>query len=142
MGDARQPSRCVGEWCKRSDSGQAAMLEEAKAIGELLKTGWRPKRTIVYCSWDGEEQALLGSTEFAEAHAKELQQKAVIYVNTDANGRGFLGAGGSHALQPLMDEISKTVTDPQTNVSVYERWKQIKRRTPQLQKQKGCVAGK
>ena len=104
-------------------SGQAAMLEEAKAIGELLKTGWRPKRTIVYCSWDGEEQALLGSTEFAEEHAKELQQKAVIYVNTDANGRGFLGAGGSHALQPLVDEISKTVTDPQTNVSVYERWK-------------------
>ncbi|WP_090656821.1 M28 family metallopeptidase [Parafilimonas terrae] len=104
-------------------SGQAAMLEEAKAIGELLKTGWKPKRTIVYCAWDGEEPALLGSTEFAEEHAKELQQKAIIYINSDGNGRGFLGAGGSHALQPLMDEISKTVIDPQTKVSVFERWK-------------------
>lgn len=104
-------------------SGQAAMLEEAKAIGELLKTGWKPKRTIVYCAWDGEEPALLGSTEFAEEHAKELQQKAIVYINSDGNGRGFLGAGGSHALQPLMDEISKTVIDPQTKVSVFERWK-------------------
>ncbi|HEY2725529.1 MAG TPA: M28 family peptidase, partial [Parafilimonas sp.] len=104
-------------------SGQSAMLEEAKAIGELLKSGWQPKRTIVYCSWDGEEPALLGSTEFAEEHAKELQQKAIVYINSDGNGRGFLGAGGSHALQPLMDEISKSVIDPQTNVSVFERWK-------------------
>ncbi|MEO8712760.1 MAG: M28 family peptidase, partial [Parafilimonas sp.] len=104
-------------------SGQSAMLEEAKAIGELLKTGWKPKRTIVYCSWDGEEPALLGSTEFAEEHAKELQQKTVVYINSDGNGRGFLGAGGSHALQPLMDEISKTVIDPQTNISVFERLK-------------------
>jgi len=104
-------------------SGQSAMLEEAKAIGELLKTGWRPKRTIVYCSWDGEEPALIGSTEFAEKHAMELQQKTVVYINSDGNGRGFLGAGGSHALTPLMDEIVKTVIDPQTNVPVFERWK-------------------
>src|SRR6478735_7509156 len=104
-------------------SGQSAMLEEAKAIGELLKTGWKPKRTIVYCSWDGEEPALIGSTEFAEEHATELQQKTVVYINSDGNGRGFLGAGGSHALTPLMDEIAKAVTDPQTNVSVFERWK-------------------
>ncbi len=104
-------------------SGQSAMLEEAKAMGELLKTGWKPKRTIVYCSWDGEEPALIGSTEFAEEHAKELQQKAIIYINSDGNARGFLNAGGSHALEPLIDEISKTVIDPQTNVSVFERWK-------------------
>jgi N-acetylated-alpha-linked acidic dipeptidase len=104
-------------------SGQSAMLEEARAIGELLKTGWRPKRTIVYCSWDGEEPALLGSTEFVEGHATELQQKTVVYINSDGNGRGFLGAGGSHALTPLMDEISKAVIDPQTKVSVFERWK-------------------
>ncbi len=113
-------------WVNGADdpiSGQSAMLEEAKAIGELLKTGWKPKRTIVYCSWDGEEPALIGSTEFAEEHAKELQQKAIVYINSDGNGRGFLSAGGSHALQPLMDEISKTVIDPQTNISVYERLK-------------------
>ena len=113
-------------WVNGADdpiSGQSALLEEAKAIGELLKTGWKPKRTIVYCSWDGEEPALIGSTEFAEEHATELKQKAVVYINSDGNGRGFLGAGGSHALQPLMDEISKKVIDPQTHVSVFERWK-------------------
>lgn len=104
-------------------SGQSAMLEEAKAIGELVKKGWRPKRTIVYCSWDGEEPALLGSTEFAEEHAAELQQKAVVYINSDANGRGFLFAGGSQALQPLVEEISKTIIDPEKKISVFERWK-------------------
>jgi len=97
------------------------MLDEAKALGDLLKTGWRPKRTIVYCSWDGEEPGLIGSTEFAEEHDKELQQKAVIYINTDDSGRGFLGAGGSQSLENFMDEISKNVVDPQTNVSVFER---------------------
>lgn len=107
-------------------SGQAAMLEEAKALGDLLKTGWKPKRTIVYCSWDGEEPALLGSTEFAEEHATELQDKGVVYINSDTNGRGFLDAGGSHALQKLLDEISKTVIDPQKNISVFERWKAYK----------------
>jgi N-acetylated-alpha-linked acidic dipeptidase len=113
-------------WVNGADdpiSGQAALLEEAKAIGELLKTGWRPKRTIVYCSWDGEEPALLGSTEFAEDHAKELQEKAVLYINSDANGRGFLYAGGSHALETFMTEVARDVNDPQTNVSVLERSK-------------------
>lgn len=104
-------------------SGQAAMLEEAKSITELMKTGWKPDRTLVYCSWDGEEAGLLGSTEWLETHQKELQQKAVIYINSDGNGRGFLNAEGSHALEPLMDEISKTVIDPQTQVSVFARQK-------------------
>lgn len=104
-------------------SGQAAMLDEAKAIGDLMKTGWKPKRTIVYCAWDGEEPGLIGSTEWVEDHAEELQQKAVAYINSDGNGRGFLGAGGSQALEPLMDEISKTVIDPQTNVNLFERMK-------------------
>ena len=104
-------------------SGQAALLEEAKSISELLKTGWKPDRTLVYCAWDGEEPALLGSTEWLEEHEKELQQKAVVYINTDDYERGFLSAEGSHALEPLMDEISKTVIDPETNVSVFERKK-------------------
>ena len=104
-------------------SGQAAMLEEAKSIGNLLSTGWKPDRTIVYCSWDGEEPALLGSTEWLEEHEKELQQKAVVYINSDGNGRGFLYAEGSHALEPVLSEISKEVIDPQTNVSVFERQK-------------------
>ncbi|KAA9039537.1 M28 family peptidase [Ginsengibacter hankyongi] len=104
-------------------SGQAALLEEAKSIGDLLKTGWKPDRTLVYCAWDGEEPGLLGSTEWLEEHEKELQKKAVVYINTDDYERGFLFVEGSHALEPLMDEISKTVVDPETNVSVFERRK-------------------
>ena len=113
-------------WVNGADdpiSGQASMLEEAKSIGDLLKTGWEPDRTLVYCAWDGEEPALLGSTEWVEEHEKELQQKAVVYVNSDNNERGFLYAEGSHALEPLMDEIAKSVIDPQTGVSVFERAK-------------------
>ena len=102
-------------------SGQAALLEEAKSIGELLNTGWKPARTIIYCSWDGEEPGLLGSTEWVEEHKKELQEKAVVYINSDVNGRGFLYAEGSHALEPMMDEISKDVIDPQTAISVFDR---------------------
>ncbi len=102
-------------------SGQAAMLEEARALGALLKTGWKPKRSIVFCSWDGEEPGLIGSTEYAEAHDKEIQQKAAIYLNTDGSGRGFINTGGSQALEGFMDEITKTVIDPQTNVSVLDR---------------------
>lgn len=102
-------------------SGLAAMMEEAKAMGELLKTGWKPRRTLIYCAWDGEEQGLLGSTEWAEHHQKELQEKAVIYINSDNNGRGFLYASGSHSLEPFMTEISKSVVDPQTNITVFDR---------------------
>lgn len=104
-------------------SGLAAMLEEAKAIGELVKKGYKPKRTLVYCAWDGEEPGLMGSTEWAEDHAKELQQKAVAYINSDGNGRGFLEAGGSHAFEPMINEIARDVIDPQTQVSVLERKK-------------------
>ncbi|MEP6712248.1 MAG: M28 family metallopeptidase [Ferruginibacter sp.] len=102
-------------------SGQAAMLEEARAVGELAKAGWKPKRTIVYASWDGEEPGLLGSTEWVETHAAELQQKLVLYINTDASGRGFLEAGGSHALEEAFTAITKDVMDPQAGVSVFDR---------------------
>ncbi len=104
-------------------SGQSAMLEEAKAIGAMVKSGWKPKRTIVYCSWDGEEPALVGSTEWVEDHAVQLQKNTVVYINSDENGRGFLDAGGSHALETLVDEVAKNIQDPQTGVSIYERLK-------------------
>ncbi len=107
-------------------SGQASMLEEAKAVGTLVKSGWRPKRTIVYCSWDGEEPALVGSTEWVEDHAAELQKRTVVYINSDENGRGFLNAGGSHALETMVDEVAKNVQDPQTGISIYERLKAFK----------------
>ena len=102
-------------------SGQVAMLEEARAIGELLKTGWRPKRTIIFASWDAEEPGLLGSTEWVEDHADELREKLVTYINTDSNGRGFLNMGGSHTLEPFINQIARDVTDPQTGVSVAKR---------------------
>ena len=102
-------------------SGQAPMLEEAKAIGALAQTGWRPKRTIVYASWDGEEPGLLGSTEWAETHADALTAKAVLYVNSDSNGRGFLSSGGSYSTQRLIDQTAADVRDPETGVSVRER---------------------
>ncbi|HUI61856.1 MAG TPA: transferrin receptor-like dimerization domain-containing protein [Steroidobacteraceae bacterium] len=102
-------------------SGHVAMMAEAKAIGALLKTGWRPKRTLVYASWDGEEPGLLGSTEWAETHAQELQHKAVLYLNSDTNSRGFLRAGGSHALQRLVNDAAASVQDPETGVSAQAR---------------------
>lgn len=104
-------------------SGVASMMEEAKAIGELVKNGYRPKRTLVFAAWDAEEPGLLGSTEWVEHHKEELKQKAVVYINTDGSGRGFLSAGGSHGLENFIDEIAKDVKDPQTNVNVYERLK-------------------
>ncbi len=102
-------------------SGNIALMAEAKAIGALAKSGWRPKRTIVYLGWDAEEPMLLGSTEWAEEHGPELQRKAVAYINTDGNSRGFLAAGGSHSYQHLVNQVAADVTDPQTRVSVGER---------------------
>lgn len=102
-------------------SGMITVMEQARAIGELAKTGWRPKRTLVFAAWDAEEPGLLGSAEWVEHHAAELDAKAVAYINTDGNSRGFLRIGGSHALERLASETASEVVDPQTDVSVAER---------------------
>jgi len=102
-------------------SGHVAMMAEAKSIGALVKAGWQPKRSIVYCSWDGEEPGLLGSTEWVETHADELRKKAVLYINSDTNTRGFLRAGGSHALEAFVNQLADSVRDPQKGVTVLER---------------------
>jgi len=102
-------------------SGMSVELEEARALGQLVKQGWRPQRTVVYAAWDGEEQGLLGSTEWVEHHEAELRDKAVVYINTDGNGRGFLNAGGSHALEPLVNAVAKEIEDPDTKGSVWKR---------------------
>jgi N-acetylated-alpha-linked acidic dipeptidase len=102
-------------------SGHVAMMGEAKAIGVLANQGWRPKRTLVYLSWDAEEPMLLGSTEWAETHEVELKQKGLVYINSDGNGRGFLNVEGSHSLQHLVNSVAGDVTDPQTGVSVGTR---------------------
>ncbi len=102
-------------------SGLTAELEEARAIGQLLATGWRPRRTIVYAAWDGEEEGLLGSTEWAETHADELSRKAVLYINSDVNGRGILNAAGSHTLERLVNDVAKDITDPETGLTAWKR---------------------
>jgi N-acetylated-alpha-linked acidic dipeptidase len=102
-------------------SGMVALMEEARAIGELAKSGWRPRRTLVFAGWDAEEQGLLGSTEWVETHLPELKEKAVIYINSDSNGRGFLEAGGSHTLERFVTEVVRDVEDPERKVPVLER---------------------
>ncbi len=104
-------------------SGMVATMEEARGIAELAKSGWKPKRTVIYCAWDAEEQGLLGSTEWAETHAQELKQKAVVYINSDGTGRGFFGTAGSHTLEPFVSSVVKDVVDPEKQISVFERAK-------------------
>ncbi|HKW57259.1 MAG TPA: transferrin receptor-like dimerization domain-containing protein [Candidatus Acidoferrum sp.] len=111
-------------WVNGADdplSGQSAMLEEARALGELLKQGWKPKRTIIYCAWDGEEPGLLGSTEWVETHADELAKHAVMYVNSDGNGRGYFGLAGSHTLEKFINDVAKDIPDPETKFTAWKR---------------------
>ena len=111
-------------WVNGADdpiSGQAAMLEEARMLGVLRRQGWSPARTIIYCAWDGEEPGLLGSVEWVETHLQELGQRAVAYVNSDGNERGFLSAGGTQDLQTFLSAVAREVQDPETSLSVYQR---------------------
>jgi N-acetylated-alpha-linked acidic dipeptidase len=102
-------------------SGLVTEMEELRALSELMKKGWKPKRTIIYCAWDGEEEGLLGSTEWAETHAAELKQKAAIYINSDGNGRGFLGVDGSHSLEKFINAVARDIEDPEKKISVWKR---------------------
>ncbi len=102
-------------------SGMVAELEEARALGTLYKSGWRPKRTIIYAAWDGEEPGLLGSTEWVEAHAEELRRHAVAYLNTDSNSRGYLGLAGSHVLEKFINGVALDIQDPETGLSAWKR---------------------
>jgi N-acetylated-alpha-linked acidic dipeptidase len=102
-------------------SGMVALLAEARAVGELVKSGWRPGRTIVYAAWDGEEPGLLGSTEWAETHAAELREHAAVYINSDSNSRGYFGAGGSQTLETFVNQAVRDVPDPEKGISVADR---------------------
>ncbi|MGH9544798.1 MAG: transferrin receptor-like dimerization domain-containing protein [Terriglobales bacterium] len=111
-------------WVNGADdpiSGQAAMLEEARMLGELHRQGWTPKRSIIYCAWDGEEPGLLGSVEWVEAHVDELRKHAVSYINSDSNGRGFLFPGGTQDLQSFISGVARDIPDPETHMSVFQR---------------------
>jgi N-acetylated-alpha-linked acidic dipeptidase len=102
-------------------AGLIAEIEEARGLGELIKSGWKPKRTIIYCAWDGEEPGLLGSTEWAEAHYDELRAHGVAYINSDGNGRGYLNIEGSHTLEKFSNEIAREITDPETKMTAWKR---------------------
>lgn len=102
-------------------SALVAEMEEARALGELRKQGWKPRRTVVYCVWDGEEEGLLGSTEWGEAHAEELRQHAAVYLNTDATGRGYLYVGGSHTLEKFVNGVARDIEDPEKALSIWKR---------------------
>jgi N-acetylated-alpha-linked acidic dipeptidase len=102
-------------------SGTVVLMEEARAFATLLKQGWKPRRTIIYCVWDGEEPGLLGSTEWGEAHADELRQHAAVYINSDGNGRGYLSMPGSHSLEKFINGVARDIQDPEKKISVWKR---------------------
>ncbi len=111
-------------WVNGADdpvSGMVVELEEARALGELMKQGWRPKRTIIYCAWDGEEPGLLGSTEWVEEHRDALRQHAVIYLNTDSSARGYLNISGSHTLERAANQVEREIQDPEKHITVWRR---------------------
>jgi N-acetylated-alpha-linked acidic dipeptidase len=104
-------------------SGLVPMMEEARGVAALVKAGWKPRRSIVYTVWDGEEPMLLGSTEWAEFHANDLTQHAVAYINSDVSGRGTLEIGGSHTLEHFVNEVARDVIDPERKVSTLDRYR-------------------
>jgi N-acetylated-alpha-linked acidic dipeptidase len=99
-------------------SGAASLLETARTLGELRKSGWAPKRSIKFTLWDAEEFGLIGSTEWVEKHERELEAKAVVYFNSDSNGKGSLGVGGSPSLETFMTEVVRDINDPVTGKSL------------------------
>ena len=120
-------------------AGTTAMLAEARAIGELAKAGQRPKRTLVFASWDGEELGILGSKAWTERHADELSRKAVFYLNNDTTGRGFLSASGDPALASLVDGVAGDLRDPETGATVQAR-RQAKRAVDASEKGRDAAA--
>lgn len=102
-------------------SGHSAMLEEARVLGLLYKEGWRPNRTIVFASWDAEEQGVLGSAEFVDQYLPELRKNAVAYLNTDVTGPGTLAATGAASLTDMVAEVADSVIDPNSGLSLLGR---------------------
>src|ERR1044071_8236292 len=105
------------------NSGTSAMLEVARGFGELLKQGWKPRRTIILCSWDAEEYGLIGSTEWAEEFADDLREKAVAYLNLDAAVSGpEFGASSVPSLWKLLRATTRDIKDPKTGKTIYQQW--------------------
>ena len=106
-----------------SVSGHVSMMAVARTMGEMLKKGWRPRRSILFVSWDGEEQGLLGSTEFVEDLAAELKAKAAVYVNRDAGAGGLIFSGsGVHSLTPFLHELARSIQPEGETSTLYDGW--------------------
>ncbi len=119
-------------------SGTATMLETAHAFGELVRAGWKPRRTIVMCEWDGEEPGLMGSTEWVEANLAELQANAVAYLNTDVGVAGpNFTASATPSLKELVRDVAREVQDPHDVRSVYNVW--LDRATRQQEEPNGIA---
>lgn len=130
-------------WVNGADdpiSGMSVVLEEARAFGELLKQGWKPKRTMIFCAWDGEEPGLLGSTEWVEEHAEELKRKAVVYINTDSTSKGTLSVGGSHTLETFVNDVARSVRDPKGTGTVWDAVQSRRAAQAQSEEQKRELA--
>ena len=100
-------------------SGNAALMETARTLAEMVKQGWQPKRTIVFASWDAEEWGLIGSTEWGEKYRDEIRGKTVAYFNTDSNRAGVLSFAGSHTLERFLNEVAHSITDPNSGQSLW-----------------------
>ncbi len=103
-------------------SGAAPLLETARALAELGRQGWKPRRTILLAFWDGEEFGLIGSTEWMEKHEDELNRKLAVYINSDSSGKGTLSAGGSPSLESAMREVVRDVNDPVSGKSLLNEY--------------------
>jgi N-acetylated-alpha-linked acidic dipeptidase len=112
-------------------SGAAALLETARALSELVKQGWKPKRTVMLALWDGEEFGLMGSTEWADKHAAELSRKLIAYINSDTNGKGLLGVSGSHVLEEFVSQLVRDIPDPVSGKALIEVPRKPRRRDSQ-----------
>jgi N-acetylated-alpha-linked acidic dipeptidase len=105
-------------------SGTTGMLELARSLGELSRSGWKPRRTIVLCEWDAEEPGLIGSTDWVQANRAELQKKAVAYINTDVGVTGpNFSASAVPSLKEFIRDATKQVEDPQTGSNIYSAWR-------------------
>lgn len=102
-------------------TGTTALLEVAKGLGQLAKSGWKPSRTISFAFWDAEEFGLVGSTEYAEALKAQLQEQLIMYVNIDMYMAGRFDPGGVPSLSAFVADVAKDV--PEGDTTVYERWK-------------------
>jgi N-acetylated-alpha-linked acidic dipeptidase len=106
-----------------SVSGHVSMMTVARGLSEMMKTGWKPRRSILFVSWDGEEPGLLGSTEWVEDRETELKAKAAVYINRDAGAGGpFFSSSAVHSLTPFVHELAQSVDADQPSKTLYDRW--------------------